>query len=62
MEKQADGIELLKLLYRDEAHITLPRDTRCRAMRMVLDTLAESQKIFADGEKSIHRALFSVPK
>lgn len=53
MEKQADGIEPLKLLYHDEQHFYLPRDTLHESMRIIMDDLDSSHRALTEGAEKI---------
>ena len=52
---------MLKVLYADEAHISLPRDTARRALALAIELVEESQAILREGQKAIehNRTLFS---
>jgi hypothetical protein len=62
MKKADDGLAMLKVLYADEAHISLPRDTAHRALALAIELVEESRAIMREGEQSIERArqLFAV--
>jgi hypothetical protein len=55
--KQDEGQAMLEVLCADEHHMSLPRDTAHRALRLAKDQIDEAHILLAEGATAIQKTL-----